>query len=58
MLRNVYFLFNEANKEKKILSENTLKYIEAVYEPYNDRLFRLLSSKGYSNLPKWLCNYK
>ena len=52
-LREIYFKFNSMPHEEKI-SEETINYLQSLYQPYNQKLAAQLSARNYSNLPQWL----
>ena len=52
--RDFYCRLNEARSEDRDLPPERRAELESVYHPYNQRLAKLLSQKGYRNLPAWL----
>ncbi len=52
-LRNIYYNLNSLPHQEKI-SEQTLNYLQSLYEPYNLKLAAQLLARNYTNLPQWL----
>ena len=36
------------------ISEQTLNYLQSLYQPYNQKLAAQLLARNYTNLPQWL----
>ncbi len=52
--RNLYYMFNDSNEKKEVVSNMAFKNLSSVYDPYNKKLFDMLCSRGYSAFPEWL----
>lgn len=52
-LRNIYYKLNSTPHQAEI-SEQTLNYLQSLYQPYNQKLSAQLLAKNYTNLPQWL----
>ena len=52
-LRTVYYSLNGEPHQGGVKPE-TLDQVQAIYQPYNQRLAKQLRSHGYKNLPSWL----
>jgi sulfotransferase family protein len=55
--RSIYCLVNERSSEDSYLSEQGRAELESVYAPHNKTLARMLSERGYRDLPPWLRQY-
>jgi len=55
--RDIYCWLNEKHGEDGLLSPNRRTELERTYRPYNQRLLKILSQRGYRNLPAWLFKY-
>jgi hypothetical protein len=53
ILRNIYHNLNGLPYQEKI-SEQTLNYLQSLYQPYNQKLAAQLLARNYTNLPQWL----
>lgn len=52
-LRNIYYNLNGLPHQENI-SEQTLKYLQSLYQPYNQKLAAQLLARNYTDLPQWL----
>lgn len=53
VLRTVYYSLNGRPHQGGV-DEQTLARVQAIYQPYNQRLASQLRSHGYAKLPNWL----
>ena len=53
LLRRIYYALNEG-RDRGGIPPDTRAYLEALYDPYNQRLSAALASRGYVDLPDWL----
>jgi Sulfotransferase domain len=53
ILRDIYHNLNGLPHQEKI-SEQTLNYLQSLYQPYNQKLAVQLLARNYTNLPQWL----
>ena len=55
-LRKLYFWINTSNRSEQ-LGDSSRSMLASVYNPYNQELYNLLTSRGYRRLPPWLNRY-
>jgi hypothetical protein len=53
ILRDIYHNLNGTPHQEKI-SDQTLNYLQSLYQPYNQKLAVQLLARNYTNLPQWL----
>lgn len=54
LARDLYCMLNEKQVENRDLTPECRNELDTVYGPYNERLFRMLTTKGYTRLPHWV----
>ena len=53
VLRSIYYNLNSKPHQAEV-SQQTLKYLQSLYLPYNKKLAAQLLARNYTNLPQWL----